>query len=273
MATVSAESVSLQGDKYLGTPYSSLDCQGLWERMLQDAGLTCNLAGSNAWWRAMSWTGTPEKCKEIFGRIPIGACLFILKSDKGEEQRGYHDGLGNASHIGVYTGRSAIAMLGVRTVGMSMADTEKLHKRVCFGDGAIHSSSSRACVATSTFDGKTIPNGGWNRVGLWLRLSYGPDIDRKLAELGATPGPLVVTGEPVATPTDLSGGLVSGDGATVVSSNGGSVNVRQKPKGAKITQLPPGTPVDVLEVRDGWARVAYTATGWMMTDFLRKGVG
>ena len=74
---------------------------------------------------------------ERFGSIPKGAFLFILKHDGGETNRGYRDGLGNASHIGLYTGR---------------------------GQGAMHSSSSRGCVCESTFAGKTIRNGGWNTV-------------------------------------------------------------------------------------------------------------
>ena len=60
--------------------------------------------------------------------------------------RGYKDGLGNASHVGVVTGA---------------------------GKGVIHASASRGCVCESEFKGKTIPNGGWNRVGLMKQLDYG----------------------------------------------------------------------------------------------------
>ncbi|MCE5344140.1 MAG: peptidoglycan-binding protein, partial [Eubacteriales bacterium] len=37
----------------------------------------------------------------------------------------------------------------------------------------IHASSSRGMVAQSAFTGKTIPNGGWNRVGLASWVDYG----------------------------------------------------------------------------------------------------
>jgi hypothetical protein len=85
-----------------------------------EATINKDLKGSNAWYRAMDWTGTPEECMKTFGQIPIGATLFIWANDGGEEARGYHDGKGNASHIGVFIGRNT---------------------------GAIHSSASRGKVA------------------------------------------------------------------------------------------------------------------------------
>ena len=42
---ISAETVSLQGDKYLGTSYSRMDCQGFVERCLADAGLKALMGG------------------------------------------------------------------------------------------------------------------------------------------------------------------------------------------------------------------------------------
>jgi len=76
MANISAEQVSLQGDKYLGTSYKTMDCQAFVEKCLKDAGLSVNLAGSNAWYREClknGWVGTPEQCKSTFGSIPKGA--------------------------------------------------------------------------------------------------------------------------------------------------------------------------------------------------------
>lgn len=282
MAKITAEQVSLCGDRYLGEPYERVDCQALWELMLKAAGLTVNLAGGNAWWRAMSWTGTPEECRKTFGEIPKGACLFILKNDGGETARGYHDGKGNASHIGVYTGRSGAEMCRAKTENMPKDLAAAWLKKVNFGDGAIHASSTRACVATSKFAGKAI-GGGWNRVGLWSRLSYGPKIDAKLAELCGEPAPLVVTGQPVATPTDLGepmqsspkdGGKISGAGmATVTVPRGNTVNVRERPNGPKVTALPVGTAVEVLSVDGKWARCRYETEGWIMREFLSEGVG
>lgn len=280
MATVSAEKVSLQGDKYLGTSYKTMDCQAFVERCLKDAGLDKNLAGSNAWYRECrknGWVGTPEQCRREFGRIPRGAFLFILEQDGGEVKRGYHDGLGDASHVGLYTGR---------------------------GKGAIHSSSSRGCVAESSFAGKTIRNGGWNTVGLWKRLSYGEDIDNKLygggdmgiledlTKLfgGQTPQPATTaTDLQPTTQTDLGTGpsvpagtspqQAGAIGATriVTAASGNTVRVREAPGGAKIAELPLGTRVTALggkTDRSGveWTKIRYEAEGWMMSKFLKGGV-
>ena len=88
---------------------------------------------------------TPEECVQKLGKVPSGAFLFIWANDGGEEKRGYHDGLGNASHIGLCTGNRV--------------------------EGATACSKSRGCVAESKFKQKTI-KGGWNRVGLWNKVAY-----------------------------------------------------------------------------------------------------
>ena len=236
---ISAETVSLQGDKYIGTSYSRMDCQGFVERCLADAGLKKDLAGSNAWYRFVrknGWVGTPEECTKRFDCIPKGAFLFILKHDGGETARGYKDGLGNASHIGLYTGR---------------------------GQGAMHSSSSRGCVTESAFSGKTIPKGGWNTVGLWKELDYGQQINALLGNH-----------EEVKEMTAMIETTMDG-AATVTSANGKPVRVRTKPstKTSIVTSLPTGTAVEVLETNGDWCRIAYTQTGWMMKQFLSEGLG
>ena len=151
---IDAKEFARAGQKYLGTPYNQMDCQAFVERCLADCGLKKDLRGSNAWYREMDWRGTPEECKKIYGSIPTGAFLFILEDDGGEIARGYKDGLGNASHIGIVT-----------------------HT----GKGAIHSSSSRGEVAESRFKDKTISNGGWNRIGLSRLFDYGTKINQALS--------------------------------------------------------------------------------------------
>ena len=93
-------------------PYSKLDCQAFVEQVLADAlGVRHDWKGSNDMWRnALSWKGTPDECIKKFGCIPSGAWLFTLKQDGGEIKRGYKDGLGNAAHVGIYTGMGRGAM-------------------------------------------------------------------------------------------------------------------------------------------------------------------
>lgn len=134
-----------------GMSLAGMDCQGLCEYLLICCGMArkaCNLAGSNAHFRACLWTGTPEECRQQFGCIPAGAWLFILKQDGGEPAGYKADGIGNASHMGVYLGE---------------------------GSGALHASSSRGGVTVGTFDG-TSGSGDWNRVGLCQWVDYGVTV-------------------------------------------------------------------------------------------------
>ena len=91
--------------------YDHLDCQGFVEKVLYDSGVrkadgsAYNWRGSNSMWRsALSWRGTVAEAVEKFGTIPPGSWTFILKYDGGEKDRGYTDGEGNASHVGIYVG-------------------------------------------------------------------------------------------------------------------------------------------------------------------------
>ena len=94
--------------KYDGIPYDKLDCQGFVEQVLKDCGVRksdgtpYNWRGSNSMWRnALLWKGTVEECKAVYGEIPLGAWMFIVKNDGGEIDRGYNDNEGNASHVGI----------------------------------------------------------------------------------------------------------------------------------------------------------------------------
>lgn len=101
--------IQAQSDKYDNVPYSSLDCQGFVEKVLKDCKVTkpdgtyYNWKGSNSMWRnALAWKGTIEECKLIYDCIPLGAWVFIVKNDGGEQERGYFDDQGNAVHVGIY---------------------------------------------------------------------------------------------------------------------------------------------------------------------------
>lgn len=96
---------------YIGTPYSKLDCQAFVEQVLKDLGVRksdgtpYNWKGSNSMFRNhIIWRGTIEECRKKFGGIPKGAFVFLVEHDGGEVEKGYHDDLGNASHVGLYIG-------------------------------------------------------------------------------------------------------------------------------------------------------------------------
>lgn len=222
------------GFKYLGTPYSQMDCQAFVEKCLSDCGLRKDLAGSNAWYREVSKNGvilSPEECVKQLGCVPKGAFLFIHAYD-GKEPAKYHgDGMGNASHIGLCT--------------------------IPRGEGAIHSSASRGCVAESKFKQKSI-NGGWNKVGLWNQVSY--DYGG-----GVTPAP-----EPAPEPEPIPVKKTAIVG-NVESGKRQDVNFRTRPNtnAALIDRIKCGETVEVLSEDGTWAKVKWHGyTGYIMSKFL-----
>ena len=79
------------------------DCQGLIEAVVRALGGEISYRGSNDMFRnACSYVGTLDQTRRE-GRLVPGAVLFIVKNDGGEPPQ-YKDGLGNASHMGWYTG-------------------------------------------------------------------------------------------------------------------------------------------------------------------------
>ena len=109
---------------YVGQPYSKWDCQAFVEQVLKDLGVRkpdgnpYNWKGSNSMFRNhIRWRGTIEECKQKFGCIPQGAFMFLVQHDGGEEERGYHDDLGNASHVGLYVGTSPLPVMDSQPTG------------------------------------------------------------------------------------------------------------------------------------------------------------
>ena len=101
--------------KYEKLTYDNVDCQAFCELVLKDIGVrqangsVYNWKGSNDIARnACSWIGTKEECIKQFGFIPVGAWAFIWDNTGNEKKRGYYDGLGNYSHIGIYVGDNLV---------------------------------------------------------------------------------------------------------------------------------------------------------------------
>lgn len=236
-----------------GMTLSGMDCQGLCEYLLIRCGIPrkeCNLAGSNAHYRACVWTGTPEACRQRFGRIPAGAWLFIVKSDGREPEKYQGDGVGNASHMGVY--------LGAR-------------------DGALHASASRGRVDVGDFNG-TSGSGGWNRVGLCRWVDYGLTGDVALEDALGT-GSQPDAGDSPEQATGQTGeSRVFSDWAQVSTPDGNPVKLRYKPsrKSNLYWKVPNGAAVLVEGLLDAegttWARARYgSRRGYMMSEFLIGG--
>lgn len=96
---------------YIGIPYEKLDCQGFVERVLADCGIrkpngtVYNWRGANSMYRNyQQWRGSIKEAEAAFGALPIGCLLYTRKTDGGEKDLGYNDGLGNFKHVGIYLG-------------------------------------------------------------------------------------------------------------------------------------------------------------------------
>lgn len=243
MIMVKGKSVSDAGFRYIGVSYDQMDCQAFVEQCLRDCGIDKNLAGSNAWYREVMQNGrilTPEECVNELGTVPPGAFLFIHAYDGGEPVKYHGDGMGNASHIGLATG---------------------------LGEGAIHSSKSRGGVCESKFRNKSI-SGGWNKVGLWNRISY---------DYGGDPEPAPEP-SPEPEPTPQPDPEPEKQYYEVWSENGKPVNTRKGP-GTGYAQagpgkLPVGTPVEYIDSKNGWTKIRVVDERdavwicWMKSEYL-----
>ena len=260
---ISGLELSKAGDKYLGRSYQEMDCQAFVEKCMADVGCRRDLGGSNSWYRECmkhGWVGSPEECAKEFGSVPKGALLFILEAVGPKTPAKFrNDGIGDVTHMGIVTGR---------------------------GDGAIHSSQSRGGVVKSKFKGKTIPNGGWNRVGLLEEFEYGEEsrggtsgtvflVQHSSNEKGR---PLVPQhssnekGRPLVSTGEMEGLDFEEETMTgiVTAETGRTVNLRKKKGGKLIERIPIGTEVEILDYGPEWCRVkAGRYTGWMMTEFIR----
>lgn len=220
------------GFKYLGVPYSTMDCQAFVEKCLSDVGIRKDLAGSNTWYRFLmqnGWVGTPEECKAKFGSIPVGSFLFIWKNNGGEPEKYRKDGIGNADHIGIYTAT---------------------------GLGAINSSSTNKCVCESKFAGKSI-NGGWNRVGLWKIIDYGERINK------------ILSGESSGGSSGGGGSKMSYQAKVV--GGGLNLRTKKNKKSDLIIQIPDGSIVTVFDDDGEWSKVSFDGNvGYSMSQYLEK---
>lgn len=240
---ISAEKFSEAGDQFLGRSYDDMDCQEFVERCMAACGLKMDLGGSNSWYREIKkngWVGTPEECVQLFGYVPKGAILFIWEPVSASTPEKFRkDGIGDLTHMGIKTGR---------------------------GDGAIHSSHSKGGVVTSKFQDKTIRNGGWNRVGLYIKFDYGKSINWFLEHAG-------IGSEPETPGKTEEGEKMT---ATVTSENGKPVNLRTRPalNAALVAKIAVGEEAEILDSTtdssgNQWSKIqAGKFTGWMMTKYL-----
>ena len=130
-----------------GKTLAGMDCQGLVRYVLEQLGVD-HVKGTNTMWRTMlADRGTIEDGVKKYGKIPLGALIFIREYDGGEPAKYQGDGEGNVFHVYV-----------------KINDTGD--------DCLIHASESYGSVRLRSFADKTIPNGGPNLYGLIAGVDY-----------------------------------------------------------------------------------------------------
>ena len=130
MIKASAFADQARNGGYIGTPYSTLDCQAFVERVLKDCGYSYNWRGSNHMWRAaLTWRGTRDEYKQAFDHdIVPGVWVFGWKNDGGEVSRGYKDSEGNAYHVGIYIGNGEVIHSTTGGVQISPMDDRRFNR-------------------------------------------------------------------------------------------------------------------------------------------------
>lgn len=183
--------------------------------------------------------------------------------------------IGNASQVELAVDPAGYASIGdlqevqedMVDVAVAAGNTKAVNYN--FGDGAIHSSSTKEHVATSKFKDKSI-NDGWNLCGLWNRIDFGDKIN-SILKGGAEED------EPIA-PDPVEPEPAQEVFATVWAKSGDTVNIRkEKNTHSKLVErVPIGATVRVIKQGNEWSKVCYTDKagakwyGYMMSEFLKN---
>lgn len=203
-----------------GESKAGLDCQGLIEYVVRQLGGRMSYAGSNDMYRNACINILPVSASYL---VP-GMVLFIVKQDGKEPDKYKPDGLGNASHVGWYTG-------GKHEV--------------------VHASASAGKVAPSTL------KNGWTHAGMLKAVDYegGGEVHEPWAGRVSAPsgGTVNLRASPTTTATVLEKVRV-GTLVEVLDSRSGWYQVRAEKLGWMMAEFVigedtahPGSPEGLME--------------------------
>jgi hypothetical protein len=207
---------------------------------------------------ACSWRGTLAEAKAA-GKLVPGAMLFMVDRDGGEPAQYKADGLGNASHVGVYVGVSDL----IYSVDASASAGKVRSRDKRNGEGYV-----------------------WTHVGQFKEVDYvlkkrpsevtTDDQEEAADELesGAGTQTGTQTGTQAQAADDQAGTGMLPARARVESSQ--RLNLRKSPRtdGVRIGGMEPGTVVDVLDSLGDWWQVKAPIngqyfTGWAMAQYMK----
>lgn len=149
-AAVAAKAVAAVAE---GHAYTEMDCQAFVEYCVNQCGGHMAYAGSNDMYRnASAYLATLANAKAEGKLVPGAGLLIVEDVSDGTPAKYRGDGLGDATHVGLYVGEKALT------------DVDKNGKsRVC---NVVHSGSTMGRVA-----GSTLAN-GWTHVILFKEIDY-----------------------------------------------------------------------------------------------------
>lgn len=149
-AQVAAKAVAAVSE---GHSYAEMDCQAFIEYCVNSCGGRMAYAGSNAMYRSSAvYLATIANAKAEGKLVPGAGLLIVEEVSAGTPAKYRGDGLGDATHVGLYVGERALVDVDSR--GKS---------RVC---NVVHSGSTMGRVA-----GSTLQN-GWTHVILFREIDY-----------------------------------------------------------------------------------------------------
>ncbi|MEA5146013.1 MAG: peptidoglycan-binding domain-containing protein [Candidatus Limiplasma sp.] len=173
-AAVAARAVQAVAE---GHTYQQMDCQALIEFCVQQCGGKMAYAGSNDMYRnAQVYLATIANAKAEGKLVPGAGLLIVEEVNAGTPAKYCGDGLGDATHIGVYVGENALSDVD-----------SKGRKRTC---NVVHSGQTMGRVA-----GSTLKN-GWTHVMLFREIDYGFDIATGVQLGGALDAADIVKDDP-----------------------------------------------------------------------------
>lgn len=219
--------------------YQEQDCQSFVENCVAAAGGHMAYAGSNDMFRKTTPVCEIKNGKPLGSLLP-GDLLFIHAFDGGEPAKYRADGLGNASHVGIYCGIDGVE--------------------------AAHSSYTKQRVATSTL------KNAWTHARRAKEIDSGTALEAaQEMETGIAPFSGTASEGSIQSPPP------SRYFAVVATENGGPVNMRAEPsKACKLyKEVPSGETVLVIgtAISGGrtWRRVERGSRKWyIQADYLRK---
>ena len=260
MGSISVKSLIASVESAMGWPYASpgsndargIDCSGLLVYAFRQNGGSI-YHGSNTIYR--SYCTEKGRITNVKQLVP-GMAVFKWNANTPSK---FSDGLGDFQHVGVVTSVNPLRIVHASSVSARVIADSRLGKWKYWGKL------------------KGVDYGGENMgiledIANMVNGTAKPQQATTATDLGTAGTSSTASGPP----SPKVEGQTIGYTRTVTAPSGNTVNVREKPGGAKVGALRVGTKVTALEGKTDssgieWTKIRYETEGWMMSRFLKGG--